>query len=427
MKTQLETISKTKVKMTIQLGETELADAKQVALTKLAKEVKVAGFRKGKVPVNVVEKNVEKQALEQQILEDALSKAVAEAFTKEDVQALNRPEVDVKKYVPGKELEFTAETDILPEVTLGDYKKLSAKKEAVAVDDSEIEEFVEKMRANFAEKQETDKPAKDGDETVIDFVGKKDGVAFEGGTGKDYTLTLGSNQFIPGFEEGIVGKKAGETFDLELTFPADYHAKELAGEKVVFETTLKAVKEVVKPEVNEEFAAKCGPFTSVDELKSDIRRELESQKDREAGEKLKDALVAEVVEASEVPVPEVLIKDQEKSIEQDFTQNLMYQGLSLDMYLENKGFQTKEEWLDKEVGPAAKKRVESGLVLAQLSKDLKVNATSEELAEHINTYKQQYGNNEEALKQFDNPEVQRDIANRLLTEKTVEKLVELNS
>lgn len=427
MKTSVKNLSDTKVQLTISVGEKELKDAHNVALTKLAKEVKAPGFRKGKVPLNVAEKHIDPTHMQQQVLDDALSKAVATAFTEKEIQAIDRPAVEVKKYVPGKELEFTAETDIIPKVTLGDYKKLSAKKSVAKVKKEEVDEIITRMQDNFAEKKDVDRAAKDGDEVVIDFVGKKDGVAFDGGTANGHTIVLGSNQFIPGFEEGIVGHKAGETFDLDLEFPKDYHAKDLAGAKVVFTTTLQAVKEIVKPEVNDEFAAKCGPFTSVKELTDNITQELSTQKEREAGEKLKDELVSELVEKSTVPVPEVLVKDQEKSIEQDFSQNLMYQGMTIDMYLENKGFKTKEEWLDKEVQPAAEKRVKAGLVLAELSKELKIEATSDELAEHINQYKQQYANNKEALKQFDEPEVQRDIANRLLTEKTVEKLVELNT
>ncbi len=407
MKTTVKNLSETKVLATITIGKDELAAAEQVALTKLAKEVKVQGFRQGKVPASVAAKHVQPQALAEQTLEDAISKAVAEAFTAEKIQALDRPNVEVKKYVPGESLEFTAETEIVPKVTLGDYKKLKATKGKVSVAAKDVEEIIERMRTNFSEKNDVEREAKDGDETVIDFIGKKDDVAFDGGTGNDYTLTLGSNQFIPGFEEGIVGHKAGETFDLELAFPADYHAKDLAGQKVVFTTTLKAVKEITLPEVNDEFAAKCGPFTSVAELK--------------------DELVGELVELSNVPAPEILVKDQEKSIEQDFVQNLAYQGASLDQYLENKQFTTKEEWLDKEVHPAAEKRVKAGLLLAELSKELKIEATSEELAEHINMYRTQYGNNPEALKQFEDAEVQRDIANRLLTEKTVDALVALNT
>lgn len=427
MKTTVKNLSDTKVSLTISVTAEELKKAELVSLDKLGKTVKVPGFRKGKVPASVVAKHIDPQTLQAELLDNAISKAVAEAFTTEDIQAIDRPEVEVKKYVPGSELEFTAEVEIIPAVKLGEYTKLKAKKKVESVTDKDVTEIIERMRQSLAEKKEVKRAAKNDDETLIDFVGKKNDVAFDGGTGTDYTLVLGSGQFIPGFEEGIVGHKVGETFDLELTFPEDYHAKELAGEKVVFTTTLKAVKEVVPAELNDEFAAKCGPFTSVDELKEDIKRELSAQKEREATEKLKDELVSELIEVSDVPVPEILVKDQERSIEQDFTQNLAYRGISLDSYLEAEKFATKEVWLDKEVRPAAEKRVKAGLVLAELSKVLKIEATADELAEHINQYREQYANNKDALKQFEQPEVQRDIANRLLTEKTVDKLVELNA
>lgn len=427
MKTTVKNLSDTKVSLTISVTAEELKKAELVSLDKLGKTVKVPGFRKGKVPASVVAKHIDPQTLQAELLDNAISKAVAEAFTTEDIQAIDRPEVEVKKYVPGSELEFTAEVEIIPAVKLGEYTKLKAKKKVESVTDKDVTEIIDRMRQSLAEKKEVKRAAKNDDETLIDFVGKKNDVAFDGGTGTDYTLVLGSGQFIPGFEEGIAGHKAGETFDLELTFPEDYHAKELAGEKVVFTTTLKAVKEVVPAELNDEFAAKCGPFTSVDELKEDIKRELSAQKEREATEKLKDELVSELIEVSDVPVPEILVKDQERSIEQDFTQNLAYRGISLDSYLEAEKFATKEVWLDKEVRPAAEKRVKAGLVLAELSKVLKIEATADELAEHINQYREQYANNKDALKQFEQPEVQRDIANRLLTEKTVDKLVELNA
>jgi trigger factor len=239
MKTTVKNLSDTKVQLTITVDANELAAAEQVALVKLSQSVKVPGFRKGKVPASVAAKHVEPQALQEQLLDDAISKAVAEAFIAEKIQALDRPMVDVKKYVPGDLLEFTAEVDILPAVKLGDYKKLTSKVAKVNVAAADVDDVIERMRQGFAEKKEVERAAKEGDETVIDFVGKKDGVAFDGGAGTDYTLKLGSNQFIPGFEEGIVGHKPGEEFDLELEFPKDYHAKDLAGEKVVFTTTLK--------------------------------------------------------------------------------------------------------------------------------------------------------------------------------------------
>jgi trigger factor len=427
MKTTVKNLSDTKVQLTISLGEKELKDAEQVALTKLSKSVKVPGFRKGNVPASVAAKHVDPALLSQQTLEDALSKSVAEAFTAENLQVLDRPEVEVKKFVPGAELEFTAEAEILPKVTVGDYKALKAKKTPAKVTATDVEEIIERMRTGMAEKKEVTRAAKNGDEATIDFVGKKDGVAFDGGTGSDYALVLGSNSFIPGFEEGIVGKKAGEKFDLELSFPGNYHVADLKGQKVVFETTLKSLKEQILPELTDEFAAKAGPFTSVKELKDDIKREITAQKEREATEKLKDDLVKELVSVSKVPTPEILIKDQAESIERDMTQNLMYQGLTLDQYLDNKGFESKEKWQATEVREAAESRVKAGLVLAELSKVEKIEATNKELDEHVELYKKQYANNPQMVAQFDQPEARRDIANRLLTEKTVDRLIELNS
>lgn len=426
MKTTVKYLTETKVQATITVDAAELASAEQVATKKLTNSVKVPGFRKGKVPAAVAVKHIDPQALQEQLLDDAISKAVAEAFLTEKIQALDRPMVEVKKYVPGEELEFTADVDVLPKVKLGDYKKLTAKAEKSTVKAEEIDEIIERMRAGFAEKKEVTRAAKDGDETVIDFIGKKDDVAFDGGTGTDYTLVLGSNQFIPGFEEGIVGHKVGETFDLELSFPEDYHAKELAGQKVVFTTTLKKVTESQLPKIDDELAQKAGPFKTVAELKADIKREISAQKDKEAGQKLRDDLIAELIEKSDVPTPEVLVADQMRSIEQDFNQNLMYRGMSLDMYLSANGFADEDTWREQEVKPAAIRRTQAGLLLNELSQAEKITATDEEIEEHIEVHKQQYAKSPEALKQFETEEVRRDISNHYITEKTIERLVELN-
>ncbi len=427
MKTTIKHLADTRVELTITIAAAELADAEKVALLKLSKDVKVPGFRKGKVPLAVASKNVNPQALQEQALDDAVSKAVATAFIEEKIQVLDRPAVEIKKFVPSETLEFTAEAEILPKITLGDYKKLKAVTEKVTVSAKEVDEVIERMRSGMGEKKDVKRAAKDGDETIIDFVGKKDGIAFDGGTGNDYALTLGSKSFIPGFEEAIIGHKLGDTFDIDLKFPADYHVEDLKSAAVTFTTTLKAIKEVVPATIDDEFAAKNGPFTTVAEMKADIKKGLTQQKEQEASNKLKDDLVGQLIEVSKVPVPEILIEDQAKSIEQDFERNLMYQGLTIDQYLMTQKFKDKDDWIKKEVRPTAEKRVKAGLVLAELSKVEKIEATTDELKNHIDLYKMQYANNPEALKQFDDPEVQRDIANRLLTEKTVDRLVELNT
>lgn len=427
MKTTVKNLSDTKVLLTITVAADELQAAEQVALTKLARDLKVPGFRKGKVPASVAAKHIDPNVLQEHTLENALSKSVADAFMSEKLQALERPSVEVKKFVPGQELEFTAESEIIPPVKLGNYKKLKAKRQPVKVEDADVEDIIQRMRQNFTEKTEVKRAAKNGDEAIIDFVGKKDGVAFDGGSAKEFALKLGDGQFIPGFEEGVVGHKPGDKFDLDLTFPKEYHAKDLAGQKVVFTVTLHKVNELKLPEVNDEFAAKCGPFTSADELKADIKREITAQKEREAEEVFKDSLVGELADASKVALPELLVEDQIRSIEQDLMQNLMYRGLTMETYLETQKFTDKDDWMSKEARPAAEKRVKAGLVLAELSKELGVDVSHEELSAQIDAMKQQYGKDAKMAEQFNNPEVHRNIANRMITDKTVEKLVELNS
>lgn len=427
METTLKYLSDTKVILTITVGALELEEAAQVALVKLSKSAKVPGFRAGKVPASIAAKHVNSQSLQEQTLDDALSRAVAEAFTREKLQPLDRPSVEVKKFVPGEILEFTAEVEVLPKVVLGDYKKLSARQEKAVITTKEIDETIERMRAAQATKKEVKRAAKSNDEVIIDFVGKKAEVAFDGGTATDYTLKLGSNQFIPGFEEGIIGHKTAETFDLDLHFPSDYHAADLAGDKVTFTVTLNKILEATLPTVDDAFAKVAGPFESLKDLKDDIRLELTKQKEHEISEKFKDTLITELVEKSTVPVPDVLVNDQMRSIERDFEQNLMYQGLAIDSYLSTNSFKDIEDWREKEVRPTALKRVQAGLVLAELTNAEKVSATEAEVDAHVLVHKVQYKDNPEALKQFESEDVRRDISHHFVTEKTIERLIALNS
>lgn len=426
MKTKLKNISDVKVELTISLGTEELKAAEQVALTKLAKEVKIEGFRKGKAPLELVAAQVDQTILGQETLENALSKAVAEAFLKEDIKAIDRPEVDVKKFIPGTELEFTATTEIMPKVELGDYKNLKVKKDTVEVSKEEVSETIDRILKNFAEKKKVDRESKDGDEVIIDFLGKKDGVAFDGGKAEKFPLELGSKSFIPGFEEGLIGKKAGDEISLNLEFPKDYHAKDLAGAKVVFEVKIHEVRENALPEINEDFLSKLGKFKTKEEFEKQIEEDLKTQKQAESDEKFKDKLVKKLAEVSKVPVPEILLEDQKQSIELDMQQNLMYSGLSLEDYLKRMG-KTREEWLEKDVKEAAEIRVKSGLALAELSKVEKVESSLEELDTRITQLKEQYGNSKEITKQLSSDDVRRNLANQILTEKTIDLLVKFNS
>ena len=427
MKHTTKKLSETKIQTNVTLDKKDLAEAKELALVRLAREVKAPGFRKGKVPPSVAEKHLSAETLTNEILDRAINKAIVEVYTKEETQVLDRPQVDVKKFVPNESLEFTAEAEVLPEITLGDYKKLKVTKPKVAIAKKDIDEVLERMQLNFAEKKEVKREAKNKDEVWIDFHGTdKNSKDIPGAGGKDYPLSLGSNTFIPGFEEGLVGKKAGDEFDLPLTFPKEYHAKHLAGAKVNFAVKVKKVNEVVLPKVDDEFAAKCGPFKNVAELTDDIKKELTARKTEEADNKLKDELVEKLVKASKVPVPEVLVSDQARNLEQDMVQNLMARGVTLDQYLNEKGFKDKEEWQEKELKDAAVARVQSGLVLAELTKAEKIEADKKELDERHAQMMTQYAGDANIRAQLDTPEARRDLANRVLTEKTIQRLLELN-
>lgn len=428
MKTTVQKISPTQVKLTVKLDEKEIKDGEQVALAKLSKEVKASGFRKGKVPPSVAVKHIDAQKLALEGADNSISKAVAEAFMSEKLQALKRPEVEVTKFEPGKVLEFTAETEIIPEIKLGDYKKLKIpKQDESAVGKPQVDEVLSRIQNQMAEKKTVIRAAKQDDSLTLDFVGKKDGVAFDGGTATDHEIVIGSKSFIEGFEDGLIGHKTGDEFTLDLVFPKQYRVEDLAGAKVTFDVTVKKIDEMAKPEVTDEFAAKVGKYTSAKELKDDIKKELTAQAENERNTAVQDELVKQLVEKSDVPVPNVLIEDQIASLEKDITQNLTYQGTTFEQYLEQNGHKTKQDWIEKEAKPAAQTRVKTGLVLSELSKIEKVTATNQELAERVEAMKGEYSNQPEMTKRFDEPEVQRDLANRLLTEKTLSKLVELNT
>lgn len=426
MKVTRKNITDTRVKLTIGLNKKELDGAEQVALVHLGQELKIPGFRKGKVPVNVVKQRVSEQELSSHVLGDAVNRAVPEAFAEVQLQPLDRPEVEVKKYVPGQELEFTAEVEVLPPIKLGDYKKLKITKPKVTVSKQDIDEVVERMRAGFADKKEVKRIAKNGDEATVDFKGfDAKGVAFAGGDGKDYPLTIGSKTFIPGFEEGLIGKKAGDAFDLPITFPRDYQAAHLAGQKCKFEVKIKKISEVVLPKVDGELAKKCGPFKSVAELRADIENEIKARRQHEANEALKDQLVEQLVKASKISVPEILVSDQMKNIEVDFVQNLSARGMSLEQYLRDKKW-TREQWEKGDLRQAAINRVSSALVLSEVSKLENIEVSEDEVSIRHQQLLQQYTDPNMRL-QLETPEARADIRNRLLTEKTLDRLIELNS
>lgn len=424
MKTKFKKLSDSRVEITVTLDAKDLAAAKEHAVEKLAKEIKVEGFRKGKVPAEVAKKFIPENDLNAETIDFAVRSTVVEAFKENEKSPLVLPNVNVTKFVPDEMAEYTATADIIPEVTLGDYKKLGVKLAETKIAEKDIKGVLENIASSFAEKKVVKREAKEGDEVVIDFTGKKDGKAFDGGSAKDYKLTLGSKTFIPGFEEGIVGHGSGDKFDLELTFPEDYGVKDLAGAKTVFEVLVKQVNEVVKPAIDDEIAKKCGPFKTLDELKEDIRKNLAAQTEHQQLEKFKNDLVEALVKKSKVPAPEILIDDQLRMIRDDVTRNAAAQGLEFEDFLKRAG-ETVENW-EKEARKVAEQRVKASLALQTLAVKEKITVADELVNAKIAELREVYKKSPEALKNLKDPNVKMDIKNRLIIEETLNYLAKNN-
>ena len=426
MKTKFKKISDARIEITVTLDANDLKKAEKTAIERLAKEVRVEGFRKGKAPTDIAKKFIPENDLNAEVIDIAIRTSVVLAFREHEKMPLVAPNVNVTKYVPGEMAEYTATADIVPEVKLGDYKKLKVKPEKVSITDTQVKEVLDNLTSSFAEKKPVKRAAKLTDEVIIDFVGKKGGEAFAGGSAKDYKLVLGSKTFIPGFEEGIVGHESGDKFDLKLTFPKDYGVKDLAGAKVVFETLLKQVNEVTKPKIDDDLAKKCGPFKTLKELKEDIKKNLKLQEEHRAEEKFKDALIAELVKVSKIPVPEILMEDQLKLIKEDMTRNAASRGISsLEEFVEKSG-ETMENW-EKEARKVAESRVKASMALQNLAIKEKITVSDEEVSAKLAELREIYKKSEEATKSLKDPNVKMDIKNRMTLEKTLDYLVKVNS
>lgn len=424
MKTSSKKLT-TSAEITVTFDRNDLEPARIKALARLAQGMKISGFRKGKAPANVVEKHVDPNELATQTLDIAIRGSLPEVFAKEKIAPVSMPHVNVTKYVPGEMAEFTVEADILPEVKLGDYKKLKTKRDKVEIKDSDVEDTLNRIAKVNATPKVVKRAAKIGDQVIIDFVGKKDGIAFEGGSGKDVKLELGSNQFIPGFEDGVVGHESGDKFTLNLTFPEKYHNADLAGQATTFEVLLKQVNELEIPPLDDKLAEKTGAFKTLAELKDDIKKNLKAQAERQAEEKYKDALVMELVKSSQVEAPKSLVKDQYDSIERDLEQNLRSRGIKSEDYFGASG-QSREEW-EKEAQKVAEERILASIVLQTLAKELKIDIDDKAVDEKVAELKTVYQKNENAVQQLDDPRVRADIKNRMKIDATIAKLIELNA
>lgn len=413
--------SNTKVTLTVAADKDELQDIKQRVLTELAKEVEVSGFRTGNAPLEMVEKQVDQTKLQQQFFETAASELYPRAAKEESIRPVAQPEISIKKFTPFSEFEFDATVDVLGDVKLPDYKAFKKESKTATVTTEDIDEVVTNLQTKSAKKEDVDRAAKTGDQVVLDFSGKDStGEKIAGAEGTDYPLALGSDSFIPGFEENIVGLKAGEQKSFTIPFPDDYGIAALAGKEVTFDVTIKSVQDVIKPELNDEFAASVGPVKTMDELKRDIKKELQNEKQRKADMEFESELVGEISQQATLEVPQALIDEQAERMISEFKQNLTQRGQTMQEYLEMKGL-TEEEHKEKEIMPQAEERVKASIVLAEVAEAENIQVTPEELDMRMQVLKGQY-QDPQMQEELEKPEARREIASRMLSEKTVSTL-----
>ena len=399
MSVQVEKLEKNMAKLTIEVSAAEFEKALEDAFLKNKNKISVPGFRKGKVPRQMVEKMYGPEIFYEDaanaLIPDAYSKALDEC--EEDI--VSSPEIDVTQIEKGKSFIFTATVALKPEVKLGKYKGVKVEAAEVTVTDEEVDAKIEKERENNARTIEvTDRPVKDGDMTVLDFEGFVDGVAFDGGKGENYPLTIGSGAFIPGFEEHLVGAEIGKEVEVNVTFPEDYQAEELKGKAAVFKCTIKEIKEKELPALDDEFASEVSEFDTLEEYKKDVKETLTIEKEKAARDAKEAAVIDAIIADSDMDIPEAMVTTQQKQMIDEFAQRMQMQGLSMEQY-----FQFTGATLDKmmeQVKPQAETRIKSRLVLEAVAAKEGIEATEEDYEEEIKTMAEVYQMEPDKIKEM---------------------------
>lgn len=391
MKVTVENGENQQVTLTIEVEAAEVNKAVEQACKRLANRVSIPGFRKGKAPRMIVERHVGKDAVLQEAFDIVAPKALSKAFDEQKIDPVTRPSVDIETLEEGKDLVFKATVTPRPEVKLGDYKGLNVPKNEVNITD----EDVEKQLKTFQDRQGrlVDAPegaeVKDGDFTTLDFKGFVDGEAFDGGEGKDYPLQIGSNSFIPGFEDQLVGAKIGEERDVNVKFPEEYHAKELAGKDATFKCTIRSIKTKELPAIDDELAKKVSKFETLDELKADIRKNLEENAERTAENDQKSAAIEMATNNITVDIPAVMIDNRVTAMIQEMAMRLEQQGMKLEQYLQYAG--TDIAKLREQYRETAEKNVKTDLMLEEVAKAENIKVEAKDLDEEVAAMAAAYG------------------------------------
>ena len=399
MSLQVEKMEKNMAKLTIEVSAEDVEKAMQSAYQKAKGRISIPGFRKGKAPRKMIEQIYGKGVF----LEDAVNALIPEHYSKAlgecELEIVSQPKIDLVQTEPGKALIFTAEVAVKPEVTLGEYKGVEVPKSEIEVTDEEVDAEVKKeQEKNSRTINVEDRAAQLNDIVTIDFEGSVDGVPFDGGQATEYPLTLGSNTFIPGFEDQLVGAKVGDDVDVKVTFPEEYQAKELAGKEAIFKCAVKKIEAKELPELDDDFAKDVSEFDTLAEYKEHVKTNLVEKKENEAKHAKEDAAVDKIIENAQMDIPEAMLETQCRQMLDDFSRRMQSQGLSMDQYFQFTGM-TAEKMME-DMKPQALKRIQTRLVLEKVAEVENIQPTEEEVNEEISKMAEAYKMEADKLKEL---------------------------
>ncbi|RJX41446.1 trigger factor [Paenibacillus pinisoli] len=424
MKATWEKIDKNLVSIDVEVEAEKVTTALDQAFKKVAAKVNVPGFRKGKVPRGIFESRFGVESLYQDAIDILLPEVYTAVVKENNLEPVDRPEIDVTQFAKGQSFKFTAKVTVKPEVKLGEYKGLEIEAVQAEVTEEEIAAELERLQGRHAELSVVEEgAAQNGDISVIDFDGYVDGEQFEGGYSERYSLELGSGSFIPGFEEQVVGMQLGDFKDVEVTFPESYHAEHLAGKPAVFKVKLHELKRKVLPALDDEFAKDVSEFDTLEEYKQDLAGNLKERKEKEAEQAREVAVVDKATAAAEVEIPEAMIDTETDYMVKDFENRLRMQGMNLDLYYQFSG--QNEEVLRGQMRSDAEKRVRNNLVLEAIAKAEGFEATDADLTEELEKLSKQYNRPAEELRDiFEKNGNISNLQEDILLRKTIQFLLE---
>ena len=421
MSVKVENLEKNMAKLTVEVDNAEFLKAIDVAYKKNRNKFSLPGFRKGKAPKDMIMKMYGPQVFFEDALNEILDKTYPEAAKESGLEIVSRPEISVEQIGMDQNVIYTATVAVKPEVTLGEYKGVTVEKAETTVSAKEVNEKLAAELEKNARVVEVEREIKKDDIANIDFVGSVDGVEFEGGKGEDYPLTIGSGTFIPGFEDQLIGHKAGETVDVKVTFPENYGAKDLAGKEALFVTTIKTVKEKQVPAADDEFASEVSEFDTLDEYKKDLKKTLKEQKEKAATTTNEKNVIAKVVENASVEIPAPMLEAQLDNMLYDYQTRLAQQGIPMDQYLQITG-QTVEQIKDQ-MKESAEKNLKTSLVIEAIMEKENITVAEERVDEEFKKIAEQYKMEYDDLKKTVSEEQKESMKREIAFQETIDMLV----